>query len=135
MDQIRQQVRRNGEDDAELEAPGELIASRLRHFRNARRLLENLLRLLDDARADGGHGDPRLAALEEPRPELLLQLLDRHRQRRLAHEALLGSAAEALFLRDGDDVAQFGQRHGRRQPCFICATREIGRMQTRSRDA
>ena len=55
--------------------------------------------------------DLALAALEQPRAELLLELLDRHRQRRLADEALLRRAAEAALLRDRDEVAQLVQRH------------------------
>ena len=43
--------------------------------------------------------------------ELFLELLDRHRQRRLRDEARLGGAPEVLLARDGDDVAQLGERH------------------------
>ena len=33
-------------------------------------------------------------------------------KRRLAHVAALGRAAEMLFLRQGDDVAELGEGHG-----------------------
>ena len=96
-----------------LQRAGELVAARLRDLPDPRRLLQHLLRLLDDALADRRHRDLALAALEEPRAELLLELLDRDRQRRLAHEAALRGAAEAPLVRDGDDVAKLVQRHRR----------------------
>ncbi len=52
------------------------------------------------------------------RAQLLLELLDRHRQRRLAHEAALRRAAEAPLVGDGDDVAQLVERHR-----WCCAAR------------
>ncbi len=52
-----------------------------------------------------------LAPLEQRRAQLFLELLDRHRQGGLAHEAFLRGAAEIALLRDGHDVAQLGERH------------------------
>ena len=52
-----------------------------------------------------------LRALEQLRAELLFQLLDRHRQRRLADEAALRRPAEAPLLRDRDQVAQLVEGH------------------------
>ena len=109
--QVRQQVRRDRVDHAEPQRPGELVASRLRELLDPRRLLQHLLRLLDDALADRRHRDLALAALEEARAQLLLELLDRDRKRGLAHEAALRGAAEAALVRDGDDVAKLAQRH------------------------
>ena len=109
--QIGQQVRRHGVDDAEPEHADQLVAPGQRNVADACRLLEHLLRLLDDALADRGDADLGLAALEELRAELLLELLDGDRQRGLAHEAALRSAAEALLLRDRDQVAQLVERH------------------------
>ncbi len=100
--------------DAQPEHADQLIASRLRDVANARRLLEHLLRLLDDALADRRHGDLGLAALEELRIELVFELLYRHRQRGLADEAALRRASEAALLRDRDDVAQLVEGHFRR---------------------
>jgi preprotein translocase subunit SecD len=105
-DEVRQQVRRDGIDDAQREHSGELVAARLRDVANARRFLEHALRLLDDALSDGRHRDFALAALEHQRAELFLELLDRHRQRGLAHEALLRrharSCAPAQPRRDSE---------------------------------
>ena len=75
------------------------------------------LRLLDDARADRRHRDLALSPLEEPRAQLLLELLNGDRQRRLAHEAPRRGAAEAPLVRHGDDVAKLVQRHR----CRCCA--------------
>ncbi len=48
-----------------------------------------------------GELDARLAPLDEAQPELVLELLDLHAERRLADGARLGSMAE---------MARFGQR-------------------------
>ena len=110
--EVGQEVRRDRVDDAELERSRELVAPGLRELADARGFLEHPLRLLDDALADRRDGDLGLAALEQRRAELLLELVDRHRQRRLAHEALGRGAAEAPLLRDRDDVAELVERHG-----------------------
>ena len=144
-DQVGQQVRRHRVDDAEPQRAGELVAPADRDLADARRLLEHLLRLLDDPLADRRDRDLALAALEQRRAELLLELLDRDRQRRLADEALARRAAEAALLRDRDDVAQLVQRHRRTPrrrraprccgPVTTCAARETGRMRRRLRCA
>src|SRR5690606_23846825 len=77
------------------------------------RLFEHPLRLLDDLHADRGHRDFGAAALEELDPELFLELLDGHRQRRLADETGLRGAAEVALARDRYDVLELCQRHGR----------------------
>ncbi len=112
-DEIRQEVRGDRVDDAEPEDAGELVSSGLRELHDPRRLLEHLLRLLHDARADRRHRDLALAALEEPGAQLFLELLDRDRQRRLAHETAPRGATEAPLVGDGDDVAKLAQGHRR----------------------
>ena len=108
---VRQQVRRDRVDHAEPEQADQLVASRLRDVADAGRFLQHLLRLLDDALADRRYRHLALAALENLRAQLLLELLDRDRQRRLADEAMLRRPAEIAFLRDGDDIAQLVERH------------------------
>ena len=109
--QVGQQIRRDRVDDAELQRACQLVAARLGNLPDLLRLLEHPLRLLDDAPADGRHRDLALAAFEEHRAELVLELLDGHRQRRLADEAALGRPAEAPLVGDRDDVAKLVQRH------------------------
>ena len=104
--QVGKKIRRDGVDDAEPEQTDQLVAASLGDVANPRGFLEHLVRLLDDAFADRSHGDLGLAALEELRSQLLLELLDSDRQRRLAHKAALRGAPEAFLLRDRDDVAQ-----------------------------
>src|SRR5439155_10008702 len=64
---VRQKIRRNRVDNAEPERADQLIAPGLRDIANARRLLEHLLRLFDDALPDRRYGDLGLAALEKLR--------------------------------------------------------------------
>ena len=75
-------------------------------------LLDDGLRLPHDLLAQRRGADLAGTALEDLHVELFLELLDRHAERGLRDEAALGRAAEVPFARDGDDVAQFGQRHG-----------------------
>ena len=77
--EIGQQVRRDRVDDTEPEQSHELVSPRLRDLADMCGFLEDLLRLLDNALADGRNRDLRLAALEELRAELFLELLDRDR--------------------------------------------------------
>ena len=114
--EVGQQVRCDRVDDAQLQRAEQLVAPGLRDLPDPRRLLEHLLRLLDDAPADRRDRDLALAALEQAGAELLLELLDRHRQRRLAHEAVLRCPAEALLLGDRDQVAKLVERHASEPP-------------------
>src|SRR5207249_3318136 len=109
-----EKVGSNRVDHPEPEHPDELVASRLGNVANARRFLEHLLRLLDDALAHRRDRHFRLGAFKELDTELFLELLNRDRQRRLADEATLRSTAEVSLLCDGNDVAQLGQSHRRR---------------------
>ena len=51
--QVGEQVRRDGVNGAETKHSHQLVAPGLRDIADVRRLLEDLLRLLDDALADG----------------------------------------------------------------------------------
>ena len=85
---------------------------------DARRLVERAPRLRDDLGADLRELDAALAALEYAHAELLLDVLDRGRQARLAHERALGGAAEMLLVGDGDQVFELGQMSWRRSIGF-----------------
>jgi hypothetical protein len=58
-----------------------------------------------------GVTDLAAAALEDLHVELFLELLDRHAERGLRHEAGLGGAAEVPLAGHGDDVLQLGEGH------------------------
>ena len=96
-------------DDAEAQAITAFAP--LRHGLDARGLVERAPRLGDDLGADLSELDSALAALEHAHTELLLDVLDRGRQARLAHERNLGSAAEVFFVGHGDQVFELRQRH------------------------
>ena len=110
-DERRQQVRRDRVDDAEAQAMTALAL--LRHGLDARRLVERAAGLRDDLGADLRELDTALVALEHANTELLLDVLDRCRQARLAHERALGGAAEVLLVGDSDQILELGQCHAR----------------------
>src|SRR5688572_33387085 len=83
----------------------------LRHALDARGLVERAPRLRDDLGADLGELDAALAAFEYAHAELLLDVLDRGRQARLADERALGGTAEVLLVGDGNQVLELRQRH------------------------
>src|SRR5690606_12133676 len=107
------EIRAYGVDDPHPQGTGEWVLALGRDLADRVRLFEHPLRLLDDLHADRGHRDFGAAALEELDPELFLELLDGHRQRRLADETGLRGAAEVALARDRYDVLELCQRHGR----------------------
>ncbi len=50
-------------------------------------------------------------SLEQAHAELVLELFHRDAQGRLTDVATLGRTAKVLLLAQGDDVAEFGERH------------------------
>ena len=66
-----------------------------------------------DRLADVGQHDLPGAALDQLHAELVLQLLQLGRQRRLADEARLGGATEVAVVRNGDQVPEVLQVHVR----------------------
>ena len=77
------------------------------------RFLQRAPRLRHDLVADGRDQHLALAALEDLHAELVLEVLHRCRQARLAHETALRRAAEMAFGRDGNDVPELGEGHRR----------------------
>ena len=104
-DQVREQVGADRIDRADLERRGQLVLAGLGQFANALRLLQDLLRLGNDAFAHRGEAHGALAALENQHTEFVFKLFHAHRQRRLADMATLGCMAEVLLLGEGHDVA------------------------------
>jgi hypothetical protein len=109
--QVRKQVGANGVDRADFKRRGQLILAGLGQFTNALSLFEDFLRLSHDALANRGQTYGTLAALENQHAEFIFQLLDAHRQGRLADVAAFSGMAEVLLLSEGNDVAQFCKGH------------------------
>lgn len=103
--QVREQVRTDGVDRPDLERRGQLVLASLGQFTDALGLLQDLLRLGDDAFADRGQAHRAFAALENQHTEFVFKLFHAHRQGRLTDVAAFSRVAEMLFLGEGNDVA------------------------------
>lgn len=117
LDQRRQQIRPDRIDHAEPQRPDQRVFALLGDFLDGEGLLENALSLRDDLFSDRRDADFAGAALEDLDVEFVLELLDRHRQGRLANETCLGSPAEVPLAGHRDDVFQFGERHWGTNQC------------------
>ena len=111
--QRREHIRTDGVDGAEPQAADQLILAFAGDVLDALGFGKHLARLLDDPRADRGRLGFATDAFEQGDAEFVLQLLQRHRQRRLGHERTLRGAREMALLVEVHEVAEFGQRHGR----------------------
>jgi len=110
--QAREQIRPDGVDRADAQRTGERVPRLLGDALHALQLVEHAPCLFDDAFADRRDRNLGLAALEQGHAQLVLELLHRHAQGRLADEAGLGGAPEMMFARQCHDIAEFGERHG-----------------------
>jgi hypothetical protein len=99
-----QEVRAYGVDDAQAQRARQRILALLGDLLDRRGLLQHPLGLLDDLRADRCDAHLGAAALEELDAEFVLQLLDRDRKRRLAHEAGLRRPSEVAFTGNCNNV-------------------------------
>jgi hypothetical protein len=113
LHQVGQQVGADGVDDAQAQRAADRVLAALGDLLDGRGLLDDLLRLAHDLLAQRRDADLGGTALEDLHVELFLQLLDRHAERGLRHEAGFGRAAEVALARHGDDVLQLGQGHAR----------------------
>ena len=110
--QIRQQVRAYRVDHTEVQGAGQWVLSAFGDLADAFGLLQHTLRLAYDFFTQRRHGDFVGIAFKQLDLQLFFQLLDGHTQCRLRHVAGLGTLAKMLFAGDGNDVFQFGKRHG-----------------------
>ena len=110
--QVRQKVGADGVDHAQFQGAGQRVLAALGDVLDGGRLLQHALRLAHDLLAQRRDADLAGAALEQLDVQLVFELADRHRQRRLRDEAGLGRLAEVLLARHGDDVFEFGEGHG-----------------------
>src|SRR5207253_1583192 len=89
-DELGQKIRRDGMDDAEAQRPDQRIARRSRDTLDPLSFVEHASRLRDHPLTGRGKQDIALPALEELRIELVLEVLYRRAQARLAYEAAFG---------------------------------------------
>ena len=113
----REQVRRDGGDHAEAQAPGEGFALRARRVQELVRGGEDRARLGGQLEARAGRHHPARVPLEQLHAQQGLQLLELGAERRLGDAARLGRLAEVQVLGDGDEVLELadgGSFHGDR---------------------
>ena len=111
LDQRRQQVRADGVDDAEPQWTRQRVLVLAGDLLDGRGLLQYPFGLVHDLHAKRRHRNLGPAALENRHAQLVFELLDRHRQRRLRDVAGFRGMAKMLVPRDGDDVFEFSQSH------------------------
>jgi hypothetical protein len=95
--QVGQQVGPDGVDHAQAQRAGQRVLAALGDLLDGGGLLQHALRLRTISLAQRRDGHFVGAALEELDLQLVLELLDGHRQRRLRHEAGLGRACRSAF--------------------------------------
>jgi hypothetical protein len=93
--------------------------------------IEDAARPLDDFLASGSQLHPLGCTLDELHTEVLLELLELRRQRRLAHEAAFGRAAEVARIGHCHQVTQVLELEVRhRCPLSSLSNQSIGRNTT-----
>jgi hypothetical protein len=108
---VRQQIRAERREDAQAQRAGFRIDRAPRDRLDLVDLAQHAARALRDLAADFGEQHLARRALDEGDAELVFELLDLRRQRRLADETRLGGVAEVLVLGEGDEVTQIAQVH------------------------
>ena len=113
---VGEQVRREGGEQAEAHGAGLGVLGVAGDAADRVGLPEDHPGPLDHPLAGVGQEDVARAPLDEGDAELLLELHDLGRQRRLADEARLGGPAEMAVVGHGDQVLEIAQVH-RSPPC------------------
>lgn len=75
--------------------------------------VEDLAGVEEEALAGGEEADAAGGPLEEAGAELVFEAADLPAEGRLRDVEALGGAGDVLFFRDGDEVAELGEAHGR----------------------
>ena len=114
-DKPRQQIRRDGINDAHTQRPNQWIFALPGNVLELGRFLQHSLCLLGDSLADRGRANVSRRALEKNGAQSRLHLFQRHRKCRLADVAFLRRPPKMAFLGQSHDIAQFGQRHARKK--------------------
>ena len=110
--QVRQQIRADGVDHAQLEWTGQRVFAALGDFFDVGRLVQHVLRLAHDLFTQGRGVDLVGVALKNFDLELFLEFFDGHGQSGLRHKAGFGRFAKVPLTGHGHDVFEFGQGHG-----------------------
>ena len=107
-----QQVRRDGGDHADLQAPVQRIARAGGRLHQVGRLAEHAAGALDQPAPGRGQQHPPPIALEQAHPQRRLQLGELGAERRLGDVAALGGDAEAERVGHGHHVLELAQGEG-----------------------
>ena len=110
----RQQIRADRRNQRDLEFARQRIVLVARQRNDLIAFLQDAPRERQDLRADLGERDAAGLALDQLHAQIVLELLDLRRQRRLADERALGGLAEVPRVGQRDEVAQVAQVHGSR---------------------
>ena len=104
--------RQRGRDDAEPQPPAQSLVDLLDAAAHVLGLGEHAMGMLERELALRREADEAMAALDDRRAELLFELADRRRQRRLGHMARRRRSAEMLFARERDEIFELAKDHG-----------------------
>ena len=110
---LRQQVGRDGGDDAEPQLAAERVAMLLGDLHEFVRIAQHARGLGDDGLSHRRQHHPAVAPLDQRHAESLFQLLDLGGQGRLADKTGVGGAAEVTMLGNRHQVLKIAQVHGR----------------------
>lgn len=106
-----QQIGADGVDHAQAQRAGERVLVLLGQFLDGGGLLQHALGLGHDLRAQRRDGNLGAAPFKQYDTQLVFELLDGNRERRLGHVTGFGGVSEVFRSRNSDDVFQFGQCH------------------------
>ncbi|MNV52766.1 hypothetical protein D3C71_1448750 [compost metagenome] len=110
-DQRGQQRIGGRSDDAQTQHAAQALARVGHRLAATFRMRQRQPRVGQHGFALGGQAYARAVALEQAAAQLLLQLANRHRQRRLGHVQQLGRAVKVACVGQGDELAQLSQVH------------------------
>ncbi len=108
---MRQEIRPERRKDAEPHGAGFRILRAPRDLPDLLDLVEHFARALRDLAADFGQQHLARRALDQRDAELVLELANLRRQRRLADEARLGRAAEMLVFGQRNQISEVTEIH------------------------
>jgi len=110
-DQFRQRVVQGGRNEADVELQHHALGDPLGHRTHLVNALQNLTSLFKKVSARLGQRK-RSTTIEQPHPQLFLELLHLAAQRRLRNVELFSGATERAFRRDSCEITQMTELHG-----------------------